>query len=85
MNVFRALLTLFAAFAVVLSCMLHAMDFAHAVVLLPLAIAGVVYGLINFAELLFALAVYVKLRAHLHDQYKRRQAIRSQRLRKVRR
>lgn len=85
MNVLRAVLTMFASFAVVVSCMLHALDFARTVVLAPMAIAGVVYGLLNSAELLFAFTVFVKLKAHLHEQHKRRESIRSQRLRKARR
>jgi hypothetical protein len=65
--------------------MLHAMDFARAIVLSPVAIAGVVYGLLNSAELLFAFTVFVKLKAHLYEQHKRREEMKSHRLRKARR
>jgi hypothetical protein len=84
-NVLRALLAILATVAVISTCMLRAMDLPSATVLLPVAIAGLCYGLLNSAELLFALAVFVKLKAHLHEQHKRREAIRSQRLRKARR
>lgn len=85
MNVLRALLSIFAAGALVVSGMLHAMGFALAAVLLPVGTAGVVYGLMNSAELLFAVAVYVKLKAHLYEQHQRRAEIRNRRLRKARR
>lgn len=85
MNVLRACLAILASVSVIISVMLSAMDFSTVNVLLPVAIAGVCYGLLNSFELLFALAVFVKLKADLYEQHKQREALRSQRLRKARR
>lgn len=84
MNWFRCILSLSAALAVVVASGLQAAQCSAVVVLSPLAAVGIVYGLWHCFELLFALAVFVKLRATLHDAHKQRQAIRSQRLRKAR-
>lgn len=84
MNWFRCILSLSAALAVVVACGLQAAQCSAVVVLSPLAAVGSVYGLWHCFELLFALAVFVKLRATLHDQHLRRQAAKSQRLGKAR-
>lgn len=85
MNAFRCVLSVFAAAAIVATCVLSAGDVSGFVVLMPVAIAGGLYGVLHLAELLFAAAVAVKLKAHLREQYLRREELRSQRLKKARR
>lgn len=84
MNVLRCVVSLSAACSVIVAFILQASQCSAVVVLAPLAVVGGLYGLWTCFELLFALAVFVKLRATLHDQHLRRQAAKSQRLGKAR-
>lgn len=85
MNAFRCVLSVFAAVAILATCVLSAGDLSGMIVLTPVAIVGGLYGLLHLAELLFAAAVHVKLKAHLREQHLRREQVRSQRLKKARR
>lgn len=85
MNSFRCLLSVLTAAALVLTCVLSAGDLSGLIVLMPVAIAGSIYGVLHLAELLFAAAIAVKLKAHLREQHLRREQMRSQRLKKARR
>ena len=85
MNSFRCLLTLAAACSVIVTPAMHALEFSLSQSLMPVAIVGASYGVLHTAELLFAAAVSVKLKAHLREQHLRREQIRSQRLKKARR
>lgn len=85
MNYFRSLIALVAACSVIVSPAMHALGFSANQSLVPVAAVGSVYGLIQTAELLFAAAVSVKLKAHLREQHLLREQIRSQRLKKARR
>jgi len=84
-NAFRCVLSVLAAVAILATCVLSAGDLSGLIVLMPVAIAGSLYGLLQLGEMLFAAAVMVKLKAHLREQHLRREQVRSQRLKKARR
>lgn len=85
MNAFRCALAVAASCALLVSPTLRALDCTVIQSVMPLAMVGTTYGILHTAELLFAAAVSVKLKAHLREQHLRREQIRSQRLKKARR